>query len=182
MRLSVYTLLFALAASAVAAPKAPVTPSMMALVSQRLDNKLGTMLPADDPVQPVGLTQGTYLDGFGVVFMGSLNLAPMAGISPFHQTISKEEYARVRQKKLARLPKLKALMQDMLLNMAATMDTVPPDDQIAIAIALFSFAGEDTTGIPSQIVMRAQKKSLLAAMEGKADRSTLASSIHSEEF
>src|ERR1035438_8254101 len=92
-----------LAATAFAADKPPITPAALALASQHLDMRLGAMLPADDAVQQVGLTQGTYIGGFGLVFVGTLNLAPMAGISPFHQTISKEEYARIRHKKLDRL-------------------------------------------------------------------------------
>ena len=90
--------LLLLALTATAADKAPITPAALALASKRFDMRLGTMLPADDAVQQVGLTQGTYIGGYGLVFVGSLNLAPMAGISPFHQTISKEEYARIRQK------------------------------------------------------------------------------------
>jgi hypothetical protein len=167
-----------LAATSLTGGKPTVSANAMALAAQRLDNRLGAMLPADDAVQQVGLTQGTYIGGFGLVFVGSLNLAPMAGISPFHQTISKEEYARIHQKKVERLPKLRALMQQELLNLAASLDTVPADDQIAIAIALFSFNGEDTSGIPSQIVMHAQKKLLIEMQGGRADRA----GIRAEEF
>ncbi len=166
------------AATALAGDRPPVSASAMALAAQRLDRDLGGMLPADDAVQQVGLTQGTFIGGFGLVFVGSLNLAPMAGISPFHQSISKEEYARVHQKKLDRLPKLRQLMQQELLNMAASLDTVPNDDQIAISIALFSFNGEDTNGIPSQIVMHAPKKLLIEMQGGRADRA----GIRAEEF
>lgn len=166
-----------LAATALAGDKPPVSAMTMALASQRLDKNLGAMLPADDAVEQVGLTQATYIGGFGLVFVGSLNLAPMAGISPFHQTISKEEYARVHKKKLERLPKLRQVMQEQLINMAGSLDTVPPDDQIAIAVALFSFTGEDTNGIPSQIVMHAPRKVLVDMARG-ADRA----GISAEEF
>lgn len=165
-----------LTAGSLAGDRPPVTAGMMTLASQRLDNRLGTV---DEAVQQVGLTQGTYIGGFGVVFVGSVNLAPMAGITPFHQTISKAEYAKVHQKKVERLPKLRQVIQDQLLNMAASLDTVPGDDQIAIAIALFSFTGEDLNGIPSQIVMHAPKKLLVDMQTGRvADRS----GIRSEEF
>jgi hypothetical protein len=167
-----------LAVTALTGGKPPVSATAIALAAQHLDNRLGAMLPADDAVQQVGLTQGTYIGGYGLIFVGSLNLAPMAGISPFHQTISKEEYARIHQKKMERLPKLRQLMQEQLLNLAASLDTVPADDQIAIAIALFSFRDEDTNGIPSQIVMHAPKKLLIEMQGGRADRA----GIRAEEF
>jgi hypothetical protein len=103
----------------------------------------------------------------------------MAGITPFHQSISKAEYARVRQKKLERLPKLRQVIQEQLLNMAASLDTVPADDQIAISVALFSFSGEDNTGIPSQIVMHAPRKVLVDMQTGRV---TDRSAIRAEEF
>ena len=162
-----------------AGDKPPISAAAMAEASQKLDARLGRMLPADDAVEQVGLTQGTYIGGFGLVFVGSLNLAPMAGISPFHQSVSKEEYARIHQKKLERLPKLRQFMQEQLLNIAASLDTIPPNDQIAIAISLFSFNGEDTSGIPSQIVMHAPKKILIDMRTGRiADRD----GIRAEEF
>jgi hypothetical protein len=165
-----------LCAAALAADKPPISAASMTLAAQRLDNKLGTV---DEAVQPVGVTQGTYIGGFGVVFVGSVSLAPMAGITPFHQSISKAEYARVRQKKLERLPKLRQVIQEQLLNMAASLDTVPADDQIAISVALFSFSGEDNTGIPSQIVMHAPRKVLVDMQTGRV---TDRSAIRAEEF
>lgn len=164
------------AAATFAGDKAPISAAMVTQAAQRLDNRLGTL---DEAVQQVGLTQGTYIGGFGVVFMGSVNLAPMAGITPFHQTISKDEYARVHKKKLERLPKLRQVIQEQLLNIAASLDTVPATDQIAISIALFSFTGEDNTGIPSQIVMHAPRKLLVDLQTGHA---TDRAGIRAEEF
>jgi hypothetical protein len=111
--------------------------------------------------------------------MGSLNLAPMAGISPFHQTISKEEYQRVHNKKVQRIPMLKQMMQEVLLNLASSMDPVPANDQIAVVVSLFYFTGEDTSGLPAQVVMHAQKRAL---MEGRNKPGALVAAVQVDEY
>lgn len=159
--------LFACAALAFAASpeKSRVKAYLVTVVAQGLDQRLARLLP-DDPVMPVGLTQGAYVPGVGAFFIGAVNLAPMAGITPFHQTISKDEIARTHQKKVARVPKLKEMMEQELHSMAATLDPVPADEQIAVAISLFYFGGEDTSGLPSQIVMHGTKRALIGSDPG----------------
>ncbi len=158
--------------------KPRVSAALVTTMSQRLDARLSRLI-ADDPVAPIGLTQGAYIPGYGAVFMGTLNLAPMAGISPFHQSVSKEELARIHQKKTDRLPKLKDAVQDMLVSLASSMDPVPSEEQIAVAISLFYFNGEDVAGLPAQVVMHGKKKALL---EAKANRSLLAAAVQVEAF
>ncbi len=172
------SLVFATGASA---DRSKVSRISVAAMEESLDKRLAGLFP-DDPVLLVGVTKGTYITGYGTVFMGELNLAPAAGITPFHQTISKEEIARVHQKEVDRVPKLRQVMQELLLSSAASLDTVPPDEQIALSITLFHFHWENIAGVPSQIVMHAPKKTLVAVHSGRADRSLLASSVIVEEF
>ena len=176
--IAVFTLVFATLASA---DRARVSRTSVAAMEESLDKRLAGLFP-DDPVLLVGVTKGTYITGYGTVFMGELNLVPSAGITPFHQTISKEEIARIHQKEVDRVPKLKQVMQELLLSSAASLDTVPADEQIALSVTLFHFYWENIVGIPSQIVMHAPKKTLVAAHSGRADRATLASAIVVEEF
>jgi hypothetical protein len=167
--------------SAAAAEKPRVSRAAVAAVEKTLDNRLGGLWP-DDPLMVVGLTQGVYISGYGVVFTGEVNIAPAAGISPFHQTITKEEVARIHDKKLQRLAKLKDAMEDMLLSSAASLDAVPAEEQIAIAVSLFYWHWENTAGLPAQIVMRAPKRTLVMVKAGLADRSVLTSTLAVEEF
>ena len=179
MRLCVALIvLCGIAAPAASPERSRVSPTLVAAMALRLDGRLARLMP-DDPVMPIGLTQGTYITGYGAVFMGSVNLAPMAGITPFHQVISKEELGRVHQKKMDRMPKLKDLMQNILVDLASSMDPVPSTEQIAVAISLFYFNGEETAGLPAQIVMHAQRKALL---ESRANKALLASALRVEEF
>ena len=178
VQIALCTVLLATLASA---DRAKVSRTSVAAMEESLDKRLAGLFP-EDPVMLVGVTKGTYITGYGTIFMGELNLAPAAGISPFHQTISKEEVARVHQKEVDRVPKLKQVMQELLLSSAASLDAVPADEQIALSLTLFHFYWENITGVPSQIVMHAPKKTLVAVHSGRADRATLASAVVVEEF
>jgi hypothetical protein len=112
------------------------------------------------------LTQGAYINGYGAVFMSEVNLAPGAAITPFHQAITKDEITRLHDKKLTRLPKLKEAMQNMLQSSAASLDSVPPDEQVALGITLFYWRGESTEGLPAQIVMHASRRVLVNLKTG----------------
>jgi hypothetical protein len=146
-----------------------------------MDSKLAA-ISIDDPVMVVGLTQGVYISGYGAVFISEVNLAPGPGISPFHQTISKDEVTRIHQKKIDRLPRLKQAMQEMLLQAAPALEPSPADEQVVLAISLFYWHWEDSSGLPAQVVMRAPRKTLTMVAAGKLDRSILMSAISVEEF
>lgn len=155
-------------------------PSVKAMENS-LDMQLLRLWP-DDPLQIMGLTQGVYISGFGAVFMSEVNLAPGPGITPFHQAITPDEARRLHEKKMARLPQLKAAMQQMLMNTAGSMDSVPDDQQIALGISFFYWHGENLEGLPAQIVMRAPKRVLVDVKTGRADKTALAAALATEEF
>lgn len=163
-----------------AADKPKVSRSQIAAMEEAINQRFRGMSPAD-PVEVLGLTQGMYIDGYGAMFASEINLAPSAGISPFHPTISKDDMVRVHGKKLERMPKLKEAMQEILLASAASLDSVPDDQQIAFGVTLFYWQWEDKTGLPAQIVMHAPKSVLFKVKSG-ADRATLSSALKVEEF
>ena len=106
-------LLSALTAGSMAdGPK--VSRTMMEAMEHSLDGKLKGIWP-QDPAEVVGVPQGTYIRGYGAVFLGEVNLAPAAGISPFHPTISPDEVTRTHDKKVQRMAALRSTMRTMLL-------------------------------------------------------------------
>ncbi len=147
------------------ADRPKVTRAMVKSVEEALDNRL-QLLWADDamPVQVVGVTQGVYLSGYGVVFMNELNLAPGAGITPFHPKVTADEVKRIHDKKASRIPQLKDTMADLLVASAKALDAMPGDEQVTLGISLFYWNWENSTGLPGQIVMHAPRRALL---EGK---------------
>ena len=163
------------------ADKPKVSLAMLKAMQDSVDNHLQRIWP-DDPVEMIGVTQGAYVSGSGVVFVSEVNLAPAAGISPFHKTRTADELKRIHDKKLSRLPKLKTAMQEWLLNSAGSLDPIPPEEQIALGITLFYWSDENTAGLPAQIVMHGSKRALLDIRTGRADKSALSSALTVEEF
>jgi hypothetical protein len=150
-----------------------VNRAMIEGMQHSLDNKLSSLWP-QDPAEVVGLPQGTYIQGYGAIFLGEVNLAPAAGISPFHPTVSADEVRRTHEKKLQRLGAIRAAMRAMLADSARSLDSLPPDEQVALGLSLFYWKWENRDGLPAQIVMHAPRKALLQSAEQ--------ASIASEEF
>ncbi len=163
------------------ADKPTVNYTLIKAMGESVDSRLLRIWP-DDPVEMIGVTQGAYIRGSGVVFVSELNLAPSAGISPFHKNITPDEIKRIHDKKISRLPKLKAAMQEWLLNSAGSLDPVPPEEHIALGITLLNWHGENTEGLPAQIVMHGSKRALLDVKTGRADKSTLATALAVQEY
>ncbi len=116
----------------------------------------------EEPMYVLGAARGVYLEGFGLLVSTEVDLMPGAALTPFRPAFSKEEKARIRARKLERLPRLRELMRSMLVDAAGMVDTVPENEQVAVAVTLFHKSWEDTTGLPGQIVMQAPRKALIA--------------------
>jgi len=152
-----------------------VNRGMIEAMQHSLDNKVSGLWP-QDPAEVLGLSQGTYIQGYGAIFLGEVNLAPAAGISPFHPTVSADEVRRTREKKVQRMAALRNAMRAMLVDSARSLDSVPPDEQVAVGLSLFYWKWENREGLPAQIVMHAPRKVLLQSASAEQ------ASIASEEF
>jgi hypothetical protein len=139
-----------------------VNRGMIEAMEHSLDGKLTGLFP-QDPAEVMGVPQGTYIRGYGAVFLGEVNLAPATPISPFHQTISADEIRRTHEKKSQRMGALRTAMRAMLMDSARSLDSVPPDEQVAVGLSLFYWTWENREGLPAQIVMHASRKALLQA-------------------
>jgi hypothetical protein len=159
------------------ADKPKVSRVMIEAMEKSIDAKLQTLF-APESAEVVGVTQGAYINGYGAVFMSEVNLAPAPGITPFHPTVKPDEVKRTHDRKLQRIAALRNSMRDMLVDTAASLDSVPSDEQVALSISLFYWTWENREGLPAQIVMHAPKKLLLQAKAGTADKGAIAS----EEF
>ena len=153
---------------------AKVTRTMLEAMEKSVDGKLQNLYGLD-PAEIVGVTQGAYINGYGAVFMSEVNLAPATGISPFHPTLKPEEIKRTHDKKVQRMAALRNAMREILIDSAASLDTVPADEQVAVGVSLFYWTWENREGLPAQIVMHAPKKLLLQAKAGTADKGAIAS-------
>jgi hypothetical protein len=158
-RLPFLLLAVVLGLSAANAPR--VSRGTLAAMEKSLDERISRLWD-DNPYLLLGPARGVYLDGYGAVFTSEVNLAANP-VSLMHASLSKEEIARYRQKKLERLPILKKTLREALVSTAASLDTVPPEEQITIVAFVDHFPWEDMTGLPVQLTVQAQKKKLLEA-------------------
>ena len=130
-------------------------------LERRFDSIFFGIGDADNPIDPLGNTRGLYVDGFGAVFTTELGLLLTPGPSPFMPVIPKERIAKVHQQKLARLPALRKAMAELMRVAALTLIPIPDNQQIVIAVRLDYAKWEEISGLPSQILMRADRKSAL---------------------
>jgi hypothetical protein len=149
-----------------AAVEPRVSRATLAAMEKSFDHRIQSIDPTD-PFDLLGSTRGIYLEGYGAVFTAEVNLVVGPGISPFRPRLTKEQIAKLRQKKLARLPVLKRQMKDALGALAASLDTVPPSEQIVLGVTLDYYSWEERAGLPGQVVMQARRQALLDVTSGR---------------
>ena len=138
-----------------------VSRATLALVEKSLDEHV-TRLWDDNPFLLLGATRGVYLEGYGAVFTAEVNLvASPAGL--MHPVLTKEDIERYRQKKLERIPQLVKALRQALVSSAASLDTVPPEEQIVFVAFLSHYPWEDSNGLRVQVTLQTQKKKLMEA-------------------
>jgi hypothetical protein len=152
--------LMLVSAAYAAAGEAPrVDRTQMEKVEKSLDATLLRFTP-DNSHTLIGLTRGVYLEGVGAVLTAEV-IVVNAPVNIMHPLPTKEEIVQMHKKKLERVPLLKRVLKDALVAAAATLDTIPPDEQVVIAVIIPRFTFEDSTGLPAQITIQATKRKLL---------------------
>jgi hypothetical protein len=141
----------------------PHDPSVVAKIESAFEQKLRG-LDAADPFVALGACSGVYLNGYGLVFTTGVSLASAPTFGPFTGGYTKEKADAVHKRKLAHLPALKKAMSEMLTGAAKSLTAFPPDEKFVVAVRLFYLDYEDRTGLPTQIVMTADRASALAGI------------------
>jgi hypothetical protein len=147
---------------------APVNRGLISAVEVAMNKRVQALVPGEEFLL-LGHTQGVYLEGFGCVFTTRVNLAEGPGLSPFRPKLPESERAALHKKKLERLPLLRTAMREMLVSAAAVMDPVPPTERMVLSVSLLHMPHEDASGLPTQIVMQAERRTLMGFLNGKAD-------------
>ena len=137
--------------------------------SERMIDDRVQQMTSRAPFVLLGTTRGAYLAGYGAVFTMEVNLVPVANISPFRPAYTPQEIQNLNRQKREKLGALKAGARQLLAEQAAALTQVPANEKIAIVITLFNFNWEDTTNLPSQVVLQGQKQALLDARRGGAE-------------
>jgi hypothetical protein len=161
MKSFVLPLMLVSAAYAAAGEAPRVDRTQMEKVEKNLDATL-SRFTTDNSHTLIGLTRGVYLEGVGAVLTAEVILVN-APVNIMHPLPTKEEIVMMHKKKLERVPILKKILKDALTSAAATLDTIPPDEQVVIAVVIPRFTFEDPTGLPAQVTVQASKRKLLEA-------------------
>ena len=103
-------------------------------------------------------------------------------MSPFRPAYSRPEIQNLNQQKRAKLADLRSQLRQVLVDQGAVLTRIPPTEKVAIVVTLFNFNWEDTTGLPSQIVLQATRQSLAELHVRKAAPEALAAAIEMKEF
>jgi hypothetical protein len=122
------------------------------------------------PIDILGLTRGVYLEDYGVVFTAEVSLVQTPAPNPFRNGgITPELRAEVHRQKVENLPLLRKTMREMVKTTAMTfgaaglkMNVLKPNSQVVLAVRISYLPYEITTGLPGQIVMKADLKGALA--------------------
>lgn len=157
--------------AAIAADKAPVPRQAMEVIERGFDKMLAGV-DVNDPFDIIGMTRGLYLDGFGIVFTTETNLV-ISSVSPFARTPNKEDIAKLRQKKAARLEILRHLMRQQLVAAGNALQAVPTNEQVVLGVTLFYRSFEQRDGLPDQVIMQAPRQTLIDIKGGRADESAI---------
>jgi len=147
--------------------QAHVSLATLATLSRGFDREL-RMFAVTDPIDVLGNTRGIYLDSFGAVFTTELSPVLTPGLNPFQPNISEQDKAKVRQRKLDRLPAVERLMNSMLQSVAKELLAVPDDQQIVVAVNFVYLPYEDTSGLPGQMVVKSTRRAILNGAQTEA--------------
>jgi hypothetical protein len=160
---------------------APVNRGLIATVEMAMNKRVEALFPGETYLL-LGHTHGLYLEGVGCVFTTRINLAEGPGLSPFRPKISEAERAALRKKKLDRLPALRDAMREMLVSAALAMDPVPPTERMVLSVSLLHMPHENVTGLPVQIVMQAERGTLMGFLTSSKDKAGMETAIQVREY
>ena len=166
-RLILPFLLLAVAASTIASDAPRVSRDQLVTVEKSLDSRYAKLWD-DTQIVVLGPTRGIYLEGYGAVMTSEVDLVAGPTLLFMRGPLNKDEVEKFRQKKIGRVPELRRAMRQALIDSAASLDTVPLEEQIVVVAMLSKYPWEDFKGLPRQIMMQAQKKKLLDALRSGA--------------
>jgi len=136
-----------------------------------------------DPYEILGDPRGTYLSGYGALFTVELDLINAGQYSPtfFKQTVTPQEKASTRERKLKNLEVLRDSMRTIMMNSSTTLEGMQPDERVSMEAFLFYYTWENSTGMPRRVLMSAPKDKLMAAKAAHATPQDLKAIVEEQD-
>jgi hypothetical protein len=151
--------LVAISAAAAAVADTHVSRSVIRSVEISLDERLSRIWP-DTPISVTSHTRGLYLDGYGAVFTVEMSTAS-DGVGLMSTNLTSQAKSQIKQKKIERVPQLQKVLEQALVDAAASLDPVPLDEQVVIEVDLTRYSWEDGTGYPAEMLVQSTRRKLL---------------------
>jgi len=147
------------ATGTVGTERGPVGLQALTSLEKDLDSRLAAT-GGNDPCVVLSGTRGIYVTGFGAVFTSDVDLILSPAIGIFQTSMPTDRKVDVHKRKLAHLALLQGSMREMLVALAqsASLKSMAATDQIVVGVRLMYRPWEDTSGLPGQIVMRADRQ------------------------
>jgi hypothetical protein len=164
-------LLVAVATLCFASTELKVSRKALAIVEGAMNDKFRTI--TTDPYDLLGTARGTYLEGYGALFTVELQLVYLTPPSPFRAAYSPQELTTMHDRKVKKLPVMKATMRDLMANAGSALETMPANERVSMEAILWRYSWEDSTGLPQRIFMTAEKGKILQAQTAHADLATV---------
>ena len=158
-------LIFLAAALGAVADAPRVARPLLRSVERSLDERIARIWP-DNPLTLTGRSRGVYLEGYGAVFTHEINTVN-DGISMMHLTVTPKEQEQIHRQKIDRVPQLKKVLEEALVDAAASLDTVPLDEQVVIEVDLDRYPWEVAGGYPAEILLQGTRRKLLDVKQAK---------------
>ena len=133
----------------------------MLTLEKDINGRLAAVGGGTDPSVVLGRgARGLYVTGLGAVFSIDMDLISTPAMGPFRASFSPEEKAAIHKRKVAHLALLETSMRETLAALAQSplLKSMQGTDQIVLAARVMCAPWEDTTGLPGQIVMRADRQ------------------------
>jgi len=157
--------LAAVAAQPAAAPKSQPATELEA--TQKACDGAIRAFSIDSPVDHLLPTHGVYVEGYGAVFITDVNLISLPPLWGFGGHIAPGEFKRIHDTKLKRVPAVRQLMTQMLLDASKSLTHLTPDESILLQLNFYYLDQEDRGGLPKSMSVQGKKKDLLEAAAGK---------------
>jgi hypothetical protein len=176
-------LLIGIATLCFAATESRVSRASILAVEGSVDQALKA--PSTEPFELLGLTRGTYLEGYGTLFTFEVDLVGSGGfmaVGPFGHPMTPDEQAKLRNRKLKQLPELKATMRTLMMNACSTLEGLPADERVAMEAILLNSPGEKSSReLPHRLFMSAVKQKLVEAKANHATPAELVALVEEQE-
>ncbi len=156
-------LLVAAALLAMAADSPRVARGLISSMEHSLDERIVRLWP-DNPLSVLGSTRGLYLEKYGAVFTTEVNMVPQP-VTLMNPVLTPADKANFQKKKKERFPQLRAELIKALGDTAASLDPVPANEQVVIAVYLTRYQWEDPQNVPAQILVQGERGKVLEAVK-----------------